>query len=198
MRPASEVAVRQPAINEIEDLWETDTGKKITLGELNGKVRVISMFYASCQGVCVITKQAMQAIEASLSSTSRGRVGFVLVTLDSGRDSVHALRSYRRDEGLSPARWTLLRGSDGATSKLARFLGVASGRDNSGRFIHGSQLVVLDESGRIIHSHNGVRANLDLIAGEVEAAALHKSPSQSSSSEGEPSRASLAGGTRPQ
>jgi len=162
------------SIRDIDVLWETDTGKKIKLCDLNGRVRVISMFYSTCQGVCLITKQDMQALEASLSPTARERVGFVLVTLDFSRDTAQALRAYRREEGLSPARWTLLRGDEAATSKLAGLLGIASGRDASGRFVHSSELIVLDESGRIIHRHNGLRANLDGIASEIEAAALHK------------------------
>jgi protein SCO1/2 len=152
--------------------WETDSGPTLHLAELNGRVRLISMFYATCEGVCVITKQDMQAIEASLPASVRERVGFILVTLDPRRDSLAALRSYRRTEGLAKDRWTLLRGDDAATAKLASVLGVASGRDAAGRFVHSSELVVLDASGRIIHRHAGLRADLQAIATEMEAAAL--------------------------
>jgi protein SCO1/2 len=166
------------SIGDMDMLWETDNGRKIKLGELNGRVRVISMFYATCQGVCLITKQDMQALEASLSPEARERVGFILVTLDARRDTAQALRSYRREEGLSPARWTLLRGDDAATRKLAGWLGVSSGRDASGRFNHSSELIVLDESGRIIHRHHGLRADLGRIAREIETAALRKTLAQ--------------------
>jgi protein SCO1 len=166
------------SICDITAQWETDTGKKIKLSDLNGRVRVISMFYSTCQGVCIITKDDMQALEASLSPETRGRIGFVLATLDPSRDTAQVLRAYRRAEGLSSARWTLLRGDDAATSKLAGLLGIGAGRDASGRFVHSSELIVLDESGRIIHRHSGLRANLDGIASEIEAAALHKTVAQ--------------------
>lgn len=162
------------SICDIDAVWETDFGKKIKLSDLNGRVRVISMFYSTCQGVCITTKQDMQALEASLSPAARERVGFVLVTLDFSRDTAQVLKAYRREEDLSPTRWILLRGNKAATSKLAALLGIGAGRDDSGRFIHSSELIVLDESGRIIHRHAGVRADLDGIAREIEAAALHK------------------------
>src|SRR5271163_2467865 len=73
------------SVCDIDALWETDTGKYIQLCDLNGRVRVISMFYSTCQGVCLTTKQDMQALEASLSPAARERVGFVLVTLDFSR-----------------------------------------------------------------------------------------------------------------
>ncbi len=87
---------------DIDSLWETDSGKKIKFRDLTGRVCVISMFYSTCQGVCLTTKQDMQALEFSLSSEARKRVGFILVTLDPRQDTAQALRTYRREECLSP------------------------------------------------------------------------------------------------
>jgi protein SCO1 len=166
----------QNSVTNLDAQWETDSGKRIRLSDLNGRVRVISMFYATCQGICVTTKQDMQQIEASLSTVARRRVGFVLVTLDASRDTASALHSYRRAENLSADRWTLLRGDDHATRQLASLLGVEFGRDGSGRFVHSSQLVILDESGRIIGRHNGLRADLPAITTEIQTAAQARVP----------------------
>jgi protein SCO1/2 len=160
------------SLSDLDTWWETDTGQRIKLADLNGRVRIVSMFYATCQGVCVITKQDMQAIEASLSPKTRERVGFVLVTLDARRDTAEALQAYRKTEGLATGRWTLLRGDEAATGKLAELLGIGSGRDASGRFVHSSELIVVDDSGRIIHHHSGLRADLGGIAHELEVAAF--------------------------
>lgn len=130
------------------------------------------MFYATCEGVCRVTQRDMKDIEASLSLQARQRVGFVLVTLDPARDTVAALRSYRRASDLSQNRWMLLRGDADSTSRLASLLGVAAGQDRLGRFIHSSELVILDKTGRILHHHEGVRADLAGIAREVEFAVL--------------------------
>jgi protein SCO1/2 len=157
--------------------WETDAGRQIKLSDLNGRVRVISMFYATCQGVCVTTREDMQQIEASLSPAARQRVGFVLVTLDPARDTDASLKTYRRTENLSARRWTLLRGDEAATAKLAGLLGVSAGRDACGRFIHSSELIVLDASGRILQRHSGLHANLSAITREIEIAA--SSPTKS-------------------
>lgn len=150
--------------------WETDGGKEIHLSELDGRVRLISMFYSTCQGVCLVTSQDMREIEATLPRVVRERVGFVLVTLDPAHDSASALRSYRRAQGLSPARWTLLRGCAADTDKLASLLGIAAGPDATGRFVHSSELVILDEAGRILHRHSGTGADLAGIAREIETA----------------------------
>ncbi len=160
------------SLSDLPGVWETDAGEKVSLAGLNGRVRIVAMFYAACQGVCVVTRQDMQQIEASLPPAAREKVGFVLVTLDPARDALPVLRAYRRAEHLSSARWTLLRGDAVATGQLAALLGVGAGRDDSGRFVHSSELVVVDASGRILQRHHGQRADLDGIAREVAAAAL--------------------------
>ncbi len=151
-------------------LWETDAGGKIHLNELNGRVRIMAMFYSSCQGVCAITRQDLEQIEASLAPGVRARVKFVLVTLDPPRDTAATLRAYRHAWGLAADRWVLLRGEEAATKQLAARLGVGSGRDGAGRFIHSSELVVLDPQGRIIHRHHGQHADLPGIAREIATA----------------------------
>lgn len=128
------------------------------------------MFYTSCEGVCRVTKQDMQQIEASLPPAARERVQFVLVTLDPAHDTAAALRAYRRAEGLSAARWTLLRGEAGGTRELAAALGVAAGKDGVGRFVHSSELVLLDGSGRVLRRDHGLHADLAGIAREIETA----------------------------
>jgi protein SCO1/2 len=154
-------------------LWVTDSGKQIHLSDLKGRVQVVSMFYSTCHGICSVTRQDLQDIEASLSAAVRKQVGFVLVTFDGARDTSSALRAYRSDERLPPARWTLLRGDSRATTELATQLRIGFGVDGSGRFVHSSKIVVLDKSGRIIHRFNGLGADLAAITRAVEAAALN-------------------------
>lgn len=159
------------SVGELGGWWETDDGAEIRLSGLAGRVRLISMFYSTCQGVCLLTSREMREIEATLPPAVRERVGFVLVTLDPTHDRVPVLRSYRRDQGLSPARWTLLRGGAAETDRLAALLGIIAGRDASGRFVHSSELVILDEGSRIVHRHPGAGADLAAIAREMEQAA---------------------------
>ncbi len=118
------------------------------------------MFYASCEGVCVITKNDLKAVEASLPAAARARTAFVLVTLAPERDTAKTLRAYRAAQGLAAERWVLLRGSPKATAALAARLGIGFGRDESGLFRHASELTVLDETGKVILQQDGIHADL--------------------------------------
>ena len=148
------------AVLEINDDWQDDRGNTFQLAELRGRPVVISMFFASCEGVCVITRDDLKAIEASLPAATRERTAFVLVTLAPERDSAAVLKAYRAEHGLAEKRWTLLRGSAQATAALATRLSIGYGRDAAGLFRHASQIVVLDETGKIISQQDGIHADL--------------------------------------
>jgi protein SCO1/2 len=151
------------ATNSIYDLnagWQDDNGQDFHLSELSGRPVVISMFFATCAGVCIITKDDMKTVEASLPAEVRDQTVFVLVTLDPARDSAADLKDYRGAEGLARARWRLLRGSPADTARLATALGIGYGRDHSGLFRHSSQVAVLNAAGKIVLRQDGIHADL--------------------------------------
>jgi protein SCO1 len=140
--------------------FQDDNGNNFSLASLRGRPVVISMFYASCQGICLVTRDDMKAVEASLPAAVRGRTAFVLVTLAPEIDSPTALKQYRADNGLSEKNWILLRGSANATAELATQLGIAYWRDGARLFRHTSELTVLDENGKTVLQQDGVHADL--------------------------------------
>jgi protein SCO1/2 len=147
-------ALASPAV------WQDDAGNNLQLAELRGHPVVISMFYASCEGLCVVTRNDMQAVEASLPAAVRDRTTFVLVTLAPDRDSAAVLKQYRVEQGLAGKRWRLLRGSPTATAALAAQLSIGYGRDAAGIFRHSSEITVLDEAGKIVQQQDGLHADL--------------------------------------
>jgi protein SCO1/2 len=156
------------SVYDNDSAWQTDDGKTIKLADLKGRVRIISMFYVQCSGICTVTRDDLLQIEASLSRAARERVGFVFVTFDPAEDSIHDLRQYRSEQTLSRDRWTLLRGDKPGTFKLISSLGIGVRRDSNGRFIHSSDIIVLDENGRILHHYNGLHADLASITHDIE------------------------------
>lgn len=162
--PAEESASQySPTGVDLQAPWRQDDGRALQLSSLHGHPVVISMFYATCEGVCVITKNDMKAIEASLPPEVARRTVFVLATLDPAHDSAAVLRKYRLAQGLAAERWRLLRGSAADTARLATALGIGFGRDKSGLFRHSSQLVVLDGAGRMVATQEGIQANLEAV-----------------------------------
>ena len=159
------------SFSELGSHWQDDHGSWHPLSEFKGKVEIVSMFFCSCQGICVLTLENMKKIEASLSPKMRANVHFVMITLDPDRDGMKQLHAYRSQESLPESRWTLLRGRNMAdTREMAQFLGVGYGRDNSGRFVHSSTIVALDIQGRVLKRFEGPHSDLAKAVSEIEAA----------------------------
>ncbi len=157
---AGEKICNGESITAAAAVWQDDAGNDFRLAELRGHPVVISMFFASCEGVCVVTKNDMQAVEASLPAAVRDRTIFVLVTLAPDRDTAAVLKQYRIDQGLAEKRWRLLRGSPAATAALAAQIRIGYGRDSAGVFRHSSEITVLDEAGKILQQQDGLHADL--------------------------------------
>ena len=172
---ASEAVCAPPSTNEspwaLPGEWEDETGGHLNLAELKGQTVLISMFYASCEGICVITRNDMLAVEAALSPAAREHTTFVLVTLAPELDTPAVLTAYRTENGLAAGHWRLLRGSPAATAALAARLGVRYGKDPSGLFRHASQLTVVGAAGNILWQQDGVHADLTATARIINSAA---------------------------
>ena len=168
-RPIDARAAAPASPYELNATWCTDTGAKLHLADLRGKPRVMAMFFANCQGVCLLTVDQMKGVEASLPSDIRAKVGFVLVTLDPGRDTADKLAAYRRENNLPAETWTILRGDDQATAALANDLGITFARQSSRGFVHSSGIIVLDADGHVVQQQLNTHPDL---AGMVQALAV--------------------------
>lgn len=154
---------------EVNATWVSDTGERVRLDDMRGKPRLISMLFTNCQGVCLLTLEYMQEIDASLPADLRNRVGFVLVTLDPSRDTPDKLAVYRRENGLSASHWTLLRGDAAATAALAAHLAITFSRESTRGFVHSTGITLVDGSGNIIQQQFGSHPDLHKMVGAVKA-----------------------------
>ena len=170
---AAEATAHANPLSTVEDTWTTDTGAKVRLADLKGRVQVVSLFYSSCHMTCPLTLVSMRQVEAALPAELRAQTGFVLITFLPEIDTVRVLHRFRGEQNLS-ARWTLLRGSDAATRKAADALGVAF-RTDSFRLSHSPQIAVLDAEGRIIFRQRDLRASSAPLVNAVRSALNAKS-----------------------
>ena len=143
------------SIYQVDSSWTNDAGAALRLVNLGGRPQVVTMFFASCEYACPVLVHDMKRVEAALPEAVRGRVGFVLVTFDTERDTPAALAEYRRRHQL-PANWTLLRGGPDDVLELAALLGVKFKKDARGQFAHSNLLTVLSPGGEIVHQQIGL------------------------------------------
>lgn len=148
------------SLYQLDSMWTNDTGRLLKLGALQDRVQVVAMFFTSCTVACPILVQDMKRIETALPKDLRGKVGFILVTMDTDRDTPEALRAYRTVRSLPVDRWTLLRGTPDDTLELAALLGVKFKREATGQFAHSNLITILNKEGEVVHQIAGLNQDV--------------------------------------
>ena len=126
------------------------SGDAIDWRALRGKPRVVTMFYSTCRSVCPMIVESARAVQRGIPAADRGRVGFVLLTMDPRRDTPEALATVQRERHLDPATWLLLQPDEADVRRLGAILGVRYRALADGEYNHTSTLVLLDADGRVL------------------------------------------------
>lgn len=149
-----------------DSVWTSSDTRKLKLGELRGKPRVIALFYASCSSACPLIVDAMKRVEKELAAKKTPEPGFVLVTFDPEDDTAAVLKRYAEKRGLRSDRWLLLRGADDDVRELAVLLGSKFKRMGPKNFAHSNVIALLDSEGRIVARAKALD-DIDRFAAEV-------------------------------
>jgi len=153
---ASTEGLSEKSLYQSDSVWVTDRGIKTNLRTFRGKPQIVAMFFSSCQFSCPILVNQMKDIESALSERARRRVGFVLISFDSERDTPEKLRAFRRQHALSDKNWTLIRGEPEAVQEMAALLGVNYRKDSNGQFAHSNMITLLNKEGEIVFQKQGL------------------------------------------
>lgn len=116
----------------------------------NGRPRLVSMFYSSCQVVCPMIIDTLRNTERALDPAQRAGLDVLLVSLDPDTDTPAALKRIAEQRHLDTPRWRLARTDAAHVRRLAAVLGVQYKQLGKADFSHSTVLVLLDGQGRIV------------------------------------------------
>lgn len=154
-------AVDDASVYQLDSTWTRADGTKGKLETLRGKVRVLAIFYSSCEYACPIIVGRMKAVQAALEEAKRADgAGFVLVSMDPGHDDPSRLKDYAKRMELA-GDWTLMQGADGDVRELAALLGFRYRQEKDGGFAHSNMITVLDREGRIAYRSLGLDSDVN-------------------------------------
>lgn len=158
-------------IYALNSQWQDQTGRRLQLGDLAGRPRVLAMIFTHCSYACPRILAELRELEATLPAAPEAGPGFVLVSFDSARDDPATLAAYAEAQGLDPRRWTLLHGDAASVRELSVVLDVAYRADADGGFSHASVINVLDANGRLVHQKRGLGGDLAACRAAIAATA---------------------------
>jgi protein SCO1/2 len=135
----------------------TADGNTTSLEASNGQVRVVTMMYTHCPGVCPLAVSTLQRMESRLTPAQQSRVSVIALSLDPQRDSLERLREFRVARGIDPRRWTVARPSVEGTRQLAAAMGVDYRVLGDDTVDHQSVFVLLGKSGEVLARSSNTR-----------------------------------------
>ncbi len=154
----------------LDSTWTSDVGRQIKLGALRGRPQIVALFFTHCEYACPILVGELKAIESRLPPEALGKVDFLLVSIDSKRDTPAALAGFRENRQLARERWTLLHGEADDVRELAALLGVNYAEDARGQFAHTNLITLLNAEGEIAFTHAGLKQDPALLLAAIEKA----------------------------
>lgn len=153
--PAAHAGHSMPAAGEMpgDSLYQlpvhftTAAGEHLMLQQYRGEPVVVTMFYGTCKAACPLLMRAMTETASHLPPAARGKVRFLMVTLDPERDTIEALRSLAQEYKLGASHIEVARTDDDGVRLLSAALGIRYRKLPDGNFSHSSILTALDGTG---------------------------------------------------
>ena len=154
----------------LDSKWTSDVNREIQLGVLRGRPQIVAMFFTHCEYACPILVSELKAIEAKLAPKVLAKVDFLLVSIDTQRDTPAELAAFREKRQLARERWTLLRGGADDVRELAALLGVNYVEDSRGQFAHSNIITLLNSEGEVAFQHAGLKQDPATLIAAIEKA----------------------------
>lgn len=144
---------------------ETADGTHTSFAATAGKVRIATMIYAHCPGVCPTTIEALRGIERGLTMEQQDKLSVVLLSLDPTRDSPQALQSFARERGITSSRWLLGRTtSERDAQAFASAVGLRFRPLSDGSIDHSTALALIDARGRLLARASNAGETVEFVA----------------------------------
>ncbi len=139
----NEVVSKDPDAPPVEFEMTDQKGRKFNSQDLEGKIWVGSIFYASCPGTCKIQNTRVAELQKEFGDQG---VEFVSITCDPDNDTVTRLHDYSNLFGADAEKWHFLTG-DFATAKQV-------GEQKFGIVVrnqtHSDRLILFDRDGSLV------------------------------------------------
>lgn len=155
--PAGEPTER--SLYLLDSQWTSDVGKNVRLRVLRCHPQIVALFFTRCEYACPIIVEDMKRIARAMPESWRNDVDFLLVSLDSERDTPQALHDFREKKQLALSHWSLLRGRVDDVRELAALLGVNFRKDERGQFAHSNVISLLNAEGEVVYQQIGLNQN---------------------------------------
>jgi protein SCO1/2 len=146
----------------------TQTGQRLSLEELRGKVVAVTFLYASCTDTCPLLTAKMAGLRAALGADFGPKVFFLSITVDPERDTPAVLQRYAQAHGADLPGWAFLTGTPAEIRQVARRYGIYYKKTARGDVDHTFLTSLVDQSGNLRTQYRGARFDPDALLRDLQ------------------------------
>lgn len=146
--------------------------RKVSLGDLKGKVWVAQFFYTHCTDICPLTVPQMGLLHLQYLNDPefRSAIRFVSITVDPERDTPDVLSKFAEHFSADPDLWLFLTGDKDMTYRVAQQgfkLGIGEEKNppevikktgEEKELLHSNRLILVDRKAQIRGYYSGIDA----------------------------------------
>jgi len=149
---------RLPVVGRAPDFaLITQSGERLSLTDLRGKVLAVTFIYATCKDTCPVLTAKMATLQRRLGADFGPRVRFVSVTVEPEVDTPAVLTAYAKRFDADPAGWSFLTGTGAEISDVVRRYGAFARRVKPGEVDHLFLTSLVDRRGMLRVQYLGYR-----------------------------------------
>jgi protein SCO1 len=139
----------------------TQSGERLSLTDLRGKVLALTFIYATCKDTCPILTAKMATLQHRLGADFGSHVRFISVTVEPEIDTPAVLKAYAERFGADPAGWSFLTGSGAEVNDVMQRYGAFAKRVTPGEVDHLFLTSLVDRRGMLRVQYLGFRFDAD-------------------------------------
>jgi protein SCO1 len=147
----------------------TQDGERLALGDLGGKVVLVTFIYTSCTDTCPLLTGKLAGVRDKLGADFGSRAHFLSVTVDPERDTPDVLREYAGRFKADPAGWAFLTGTPDQVAEVTGAYGIFVRRTPRGEVDHTFLTSLIDRHGILRVQYLGTRFDPDELLADVQA-----------------------------
>ena len=139
----------------------TQSGERLSLTDLRGKVLAVTFIYATCKDTCPVLTAKMATLQRQLGADFGPRVRFVSITVDPEVDTPAVLRRYAEAHGADARGWSFLTGTPEEIRSVVRAYGGYARKGPRGDVDHLYITSLIDRGGSVRVQYLGYRFDPD-------------------------------------
>jgi protein SCO1/2 len=146
-----------------------ETGSRLSLSDLRGKVLAVTFIYATCTDTCPLLTAKMAELQRRLGGDFGSHVRFLSITVDPERDTPEVLRAYSKAYAADPEGWSFLTGNPSDIREVVRRYGAVAKKTAGGSVDHLFLTSLIDRRGRLRVQYLGYRFKPDEMLADLRA-----------------------------